>query len=331
MNREQLLDAIGQADEKMILEVAQLRSASSDDQNSPKLYDVKAVHRKGRKRLVIILAACMALALCSVAYATGLFARIGGILHITTNPDGYKKTQYEVSGDTRIPFSMITGDVMNSTQDMQQYWQMQKDGLYTPLHDYEGVWNPESGMYELPAEDKGYHFIYTDNPAIHEKMFRSTYDALDYIGYTGPIHVPTLDALSTDIGVCAIGIPSTDDPDATEPPTYTITFIDLMERYMLYGDIQAISTVEIRTEAAFASSPSILYQLPVNLSSETRTVGGREFSILTQDFDDLPGTMTAIVFWQEDNIQYTLNLSYPSDKQSLVDAYMLQWMNSFNN
>ena len=67
----------------------------------------------------------------------------------------------------------------------------------------------------------------------------------------------------------------------------------------------------------------------LTFAQETRVVGTREFSILRIDPEFEGGFTSVSVYWNENKVLYTLQLSYGAEDTAAAEALITEWMNAF--
>ena len=150
MNRDQLLNAIGNVDESMIDEMEQLRRSGKVVTLPSQSENASPVAKKRSRRFVVCLVACLVLALGGIAYAAASLLS-GGDLTVRDMPQDELdeiinnigdvsmrwgdesapvdfpvpavgvKIQYTVPQDLRIPYTSFTGDVLNCAAEFDEH------------------------------------------------------------------------------------------------------------------------------------------------------------------------------------------------------------------
>ena len=323
MNREQLLDAIGSADESLLKETEQLRMAAMDKP----LTAVQKSHKTTR-RMTFLLAACMVLVLGTVAaYATGLIGRRAGTVTTSNDDEGNAVMVFTPDEDMRVPLSMIKGEVKNATQEMRSQWTK----------------NPETGEYEWNGSDQGFR---ADVPGvgIFQKSFNTLADATAYIGYDGMVTPVFNETVSPQfLFVTATGIADNLEDPGTDPE-YHLDFISIMSYYTVDGLNVSFNTYLV-TEA-FESPRAIQRQEvsqengEVQLTTETVVVNNREFQIVHQDLGGPETTEDGYpiakryfdtYIWAENKVEYRMEINYTEFDKTRADRIIADWMNSFTD
>ena len=314
MNRDQLLKAIGDADEAMLRETELLRNAPG---STSKLTEITKAGRPARRRLIIVLAACMVLALGSVAaYASGIFRNSGSV---TTgqDPEGNATYFFEPNEDMRLPLTAFTGDVTNSTAYMYEYWQRSR-----------GV------EFSYPDRRNGTLGISTDctlPPFEHVQNFDTMEDAAAYIGYD-KIVIPGFVQDNTPdwIYVCALGSDDNWIPDTDIEPDFELGCVSINAKYY-FSDMFIILTDYMISEAAPEPRAVQLVTAPnTQLTPAVEVMNDRAFQVITEDhpaFD--PGYVQKEYIWAEDKVEYHLTIRYRADEQDKANTVIYDWMNSF--
>lgn len=65
------------------------------------------------------------------------------------------------------------------------------------------------------------------------------------------------------------------------------------------------------------------------MAQETVTVGTRTFSVLRIAPEFEGGCECVTVFWDENKVQYTLEVAYASEDEAAAQALITEWMNAF--
>ncbi|MBR5712359.1 MAG: hypothetical protein IKX54_02080 [Lachnospiraceae bacterium] len=322
MNREQFFNAIGNTDETMLKETEQLRMNAAK-QDSPKVLTLVKSNSRARRRLLVVLAACLILGLGTLAaYAAGLIGRSG---NVTTGTDGEGRANmiFETTVDMRIPLSEIKGDVKDSTQNMLEYWRRDNhtQEFTTP--------DPRA------SQDGFYLPITTSDPGSHAQAFSTLADAAAYIGYD-KLTLPQFSASPIALYVWSSGINK--NPDETTEPDYRLGRVTLRATFKING-VYAYSSATLTTDELLGST-NITESRITNgdgtdyaFVSDTVVANGREFWVVTTiDRNNPDSTHNAKeVIWVEDQVEYRLQLYYESSDQAVADQIMQDWMNSFGN
>ena len=350
MNREQLLNAIGNVDESMIDEMEQLRRSAKVVTLPAQSEDTVQVARKPRRRFVVCLVACLVLALGGIGYAAASYL-FGGDLSVTdvsqaeiaeffnngdvsveweaitgkefTLPGVGIRMQFTVPEDLRVPLSNITGDVRNCADEFD-----------------------EENCFRSEGETPGVSTFSFD------KNHFSTVDAAkQYVGYTG-FKFPTVSLPLADVSVSVSGV-QTQNGDAVDTDIHRIyvgaSYLHApFDRYTGpdYGIYSLRTSAHILTED-YPLEPgetpgldwSYFYPEGTQVTSQTedRVVGNREFRVTTLNFacpyennaELAPAENVRCVFWQENNVLYGLEILYSPDAESTVNDVITEWMNGF--
>ena len=173
----------------------------------------------------------------------------------------------------------------------------------------------------IARQIENYDILSSISPYVVEKSFANVDDAVKYVGYAD-MKLPKLkeDILSSKVYV--IGNEYSD-----------ITLITVNVEYAISDEVTAYTEAKIFTDSyageigAGAESFSDAFA-GVNFSGETVSINGREFFVVnsTEFRDNWLGYM---VYWQENNVIYTLNIKYKDVDKDIADKVADKWMNSF--
>ena len=326
MNRDQLLDAIGRTDESMLKEIEQLRLGVDDA--SAGSATVTRMHRPARRRLMLVLAACLVLLLGTVgAYATGLIGRRSGTVQTGTNAQGDAVMVFTPDEDMRVPLSSIHGDVKNTTQTMQSQWTK----------------NPATGEYEWTGSNDG---LRSNKPGIgiSQLSFNTLAEATAFIGYDGLV-TPVFNENVQPQVFYVYSTGKADNLDDPGPdPEYNLDFISIMSYYIVDGINVSLNSYLI-TE--YFENPRAVDRLEISsengdvqLTSETVLVNNREFQVVHQNFGDpattddgyqIPQRIFDTYIWAENKVEYQLDINYAESDRSRAEQIIADWMNSFTD
>lgn len=314
MNRNQFLDAIGGMDETMLRETEQLRTAPEG--TSSKVTEITA-RRPAKRRLIIVLAACMVLALGSVAaYASGLF-RLSGSVTTGQDEDGNPTYYFEPNEDMRLPLSAFTGDVMNSPAYMYEYWQRSR-----------GV---EFSYPDRRIGTRGFVSDFNFPPFQHVQNFDTMEDAKAYIGYDR-IAIPSFVNGNTPdwIIVSVLGTDNDWIPDTDIEPDFQIGCMEIYAKYY-FGDMFITLTDYMITEVYPNPRAIELVTTPdMQLSTTIEVMNDRAFQVITEDYPGFDsGYVQKHYIWAEDKVEYHLTIRYRRTEQEKANTVIFDWMNSF--
>ena len=332
MNREQLLDAIGKTDESLLRETEQLRIQAMDGNASPAHTTVKT-RRPARRKMMILLAACLVLMLGTVAaYATGLIGNRGGTVSTGMDEDGNSTMSFQPNEDMRIPLSEVTGDILNATQYMLANWYR--------LHDPDNYTPGAEAAENITLSDglSGFCTI----------KFRSVQEAVDYIGCDRIIFPSFMQEYTPfDVYVQVIGADTRfpDRPsDPAEVPDFRVSWISLSVGYSIDGittylhyyvitEVDEVSRAILYTSVSGGESGSD----PI-FTSGTVTENDREFQIVYTNHGDANGIdnldrVDKEYFWAENKVEYHISLFYydASNTADAADRLIRDWMYSFSD
>ena len=112
-----------------------------------------------------------------------------------------------------------------------------------------------------------------------------------------------------------------------------ITDLALISNYKIVGAIEAQTEARIFTEnytgEIGVGATSYSDDFPgVDYSGETVVRNGREFWLVNStEFED--GWLNKMVYWQENNVIYTLDIRYQKEDEKQVAALATNWMEGF--
>lgn len=353
MNRDQLLNAIGNVDESMIDEMEQLRRSAKVVTLPSQTENASPVAKKRSRRFVVCLVACLVLALGGIAYAAASLLSGGDLTvrdmpqdeldEIINNIGGVSmrwgdesapadfpvpavgvKIQYTVPQDLRIPYTSFTGDVLNCAAEFDE-------------HNCSFLEDPDGGNYSHFSFDK--------------KNLPSVDAGKQYIGYAG-LKFPTVSLPQDDVSVEVYGTRTQNGETVNDEirRIYLIACFNNSNQEIpdeTYRGIYYLHTsASLRTENypwgpedVSAVDMSALFAEGAQVTSQTedRIAANREFRVvtLTYTFPDEHSDGTTLpvchryVFWQENNVVYTLSIHYAPESTAVADSLISEWMNGF--
>jgi hypothetical protein len=297
MNKNQLIDALGQLDDSVYEGIDMLNALPGE----------KAIGtgngRRGRK--VFLLAAVAVLLIGGAAVAAPPLLR-GGTLKLekeTVDGKDYNSFRYETGEASRVPLSEITGSVLES-------------------------------MKEIPERIKNFNIVDSSVPSCIVKHFDSLSEALSYIGYSKLVF-PEMNYPYSEIHTEAHGV-SAQHPKVNAPDEeYVLGSLYLSTtQYDSFSGLSFQNLIHIYTEAnPFDSTSLLLVNYPTETSyvTEEQAVNGRVFSIIKeQNTSEDPGwQLSTEVLWQENGVIYMFHVTYYEDKAAEADRLVEEWMKSF--
>ncbi|MBR5666056.1 MAG: hypothetical protein IKW95_00005 [Lachnospiraceae bacterium] len=320
MNREKLLNAIGQTDESLLKDNEELRRRP---ENSSVTKEAPFTAKKGRarRRVVFALAACLVLALGSIAaYASGIFR--SGSVTTGTNENGHATYFYEPDEDMRLPSSVFTGAFMTEVPGyFHEYWQRSQGVTFSYPDRRNGV--------------RGFDIDFTDVPFLHAQEFNTLEDAAAYIGYS-PLAIPAFELnLEKDwVNVSVLGLDDNWIPGTDIEPDFKVGCVELNARYLL--DDLVVHLVDYMITDIYATPRAIqeVSSESSTFTSETVVANNREFQVITEDISSfLPGYIEKQYIWAQDKVEYHLIIRYRNKEAEIEKAETLirNWMDSFGN
>lgn len=344
MKEEQLIDAIGKLDAEMFDEIVKIKTENETDK--AKIVPIRTKRRSVRRWLVPV-AACLALMVGGLAaYASGA---LDGLIHLGTDEDGDKVIEFIVPENNFIPVSELTGEVRNTTAQMKDRLQYYLADEPLPNDGMIGMFAekpvPYDGDYKNPPKPENVQFIgfeegenpllpYSFNVGIPGRIYKpcdSIAEGEAYIGYE-PLHLPALDETPLQIGVLVEGINEGGLINATPDSEFEIQTIGLYAGYWLNGKFATVTSACIDTVDNPGPRTTVLVNSQNSvISSETRTVGGREFTILTYQPDPGLNGFQKCVYHIENRVVYSLEFTgYEEAPAEYVEQVLMSWMNSFS-
>ena len=320
MNREKLLNAIGQADEALLKENEELRRGPETGA-SAKTVTFTQKNGRARRRVVFALAACLVLALGSLAaYASGIFR--SGSVTTGTNENGHATYFYEPNEDMRLPSSVFTGAFMTEVPGyFHEYWQRSQGVTFSYPDRRNGV--------------RGFDFDFTDVPFLHAQEFNTLEEAAAYIGYS-PLAIPAFELnLEKDwVNVSVLGLDDNWIPGTDIEPDFKVGCVELNARYLL--DDLVVHLVDYMITDIYATPRAIqeVSSESSTFTSETVVANNREFQVITEDISSfLPGYIEKQYIWAQDKVEYHLIIRYRNKEAEIEKAETLirNWMDSFGN
>lgn len=320
MNREQLLDAIGQADESLLKETEQLRMNADNTDTSAKITSI-STHRPARRRIVFILAACLVLTMCAVAAAATGFFRHSGTVTIGTDDKGNSAFSFAPDDeDMRLPLSAFTGDIRNVGACFDEYYQRSQGVEFSypdPRYSVNGF---------SPSDDPLVPFL-------HLQGFNTPEEGKAYIGYD-PLIIPEfLQAYTPDwVYAAVLGWDEDWFVDNTIEPDFRLGHITFNSQYTINGI--HVSVIDYLITEAFESPRASLMTSITDgdFTSSTEIVNNREFQVVTHNNSgNYPGMVVKEYIWAENKVEYHLIISYNGASDSDANAIVQNWMNSFGN
>lgn len=154
-----------------------------------------------------------------------------------------------------------------------------------------------------------------------DKSFDSIKDALDYIGYDKFVWT-RFNEKTKSVNLFV---------DGTQEGK--ITDLTLISNYKMNGKIEAQTEARIFTEnyngEISVGATSYSDDFPgVDYSGKTVVTNGREFWVVdSTEFED--GWLGKMVYWQENNVIYTLDIRYQKEDEKQVAALATNWMEGF--
>ncbi len=309
--RDRLTDAIGNVNEEMLSEVAELRNK------------VISKPTGAWRKWALPLAACVVLMIGGLTTYAVLSS--GGTLETEKEkPTDRTNSAYtfSVSGDIRIPMSEIKGDVVKLTEEMKERFK-KHDAIYSSTY---------AGWRQLPfatVEDAkayiGYDKInFPQLSAVPDQVYveamgnpAGKMEAMDGAAMEGTLpggeHYVVAGEGESDLEVKLVSI-RLEAEYQTDKTKSTLSYT---------------STASLSTEYDTADSGirGIAWD-GVDFTSRMQTENGREFYVLNATgFES--GWLSQQVFWQENNVIYQLFLHYKEQDQKQADKVMLEWMNAF--
>ena len=323
MNRDRFFDALGGIDENMLKETELLRQSADGTSlklNTSEDTSSKTVaftgRRPAKRRLIFVLAACLVLALGSVAVASGIF-RSSGSVTTGTDEDGNPTYCFEPTEDMRLPLSAFTGEVQNVPTYLYEYWQRSR-----------GV---EFSYPDRRIGTKGFVEDYDAQPFQHMQNFDTIEEAAAYIGYD-KIVIPEFAKTHTPdwLYVSAMGTDPDWSPDSDIEPNFELSSMSIRGKYY-FGDMFIVLEDLLITEKCPESRAIQLVIAPdTQLSSQIEVANDRAFQVVGVDhpvFD--AGYVEKEYIWAEDKVEYHLTIRYRADEQDKANTVIYDWMNSF--
>ncbi len=333
MSREELLaDAIGSLDEEILLSVNRRRSAADSDANTGGLVLMKDGREKKKRsfrRFWLPLSAALVLVLgLAVAGAATL---IYG-LRVTENEDGEKVVGYVPVNAECAALSEISGDVMNTIPFMKQRLQAYLAG--EPVS--------TDGMSGMTTSDENGNIFYVNGdcdkivafnvgfPGNVYKEFETVDAAEAYIGYTGGIRVPRLSLNPVQIGVYTEAMPDGGYKSATADSEFEMLATGICVGYTADEVYRACSSAFLQFGDSYSyESFTVKDSQDRTYTTETRTVGTKEFEILKNDM--IGGFKEITVYYYENKVAYRFCAWFPATSEANVEALVAEWMSAFAN
>ena len=325
MKNEQLLDALNNIDDEMLLESNPFEEAALSDSLEAVAGDKAKKANPRRRRRFLVFAACAVLLLGSLgAYAAGG----GGVFNIKTekSDDGKGETtvEYTTIEDVKLPMSAFRGDIKNAPKEIRKQY---------------------DDFMALPEMQR---WASSNSPMFLSKHFSMIDDAERYIGYD-KLAFPKISYPATDISVQMSGYSPVDEKlkvqgemlsseyekaKASEEFSLSMVTLEVDMQYSADPDFFCQSFAHFFTEHAGANyAYRMSLSEKVKLAQEQRTVNGREFSILNVDPREADEYSTELmftdVFWTENNVVYSLHIVYDEGRREKAEEVITEWMNSF--
>lgn len=317
MNRDQLLNAIGMADEAILQENEQLRMNHAD--GDTKQIPITGRTGRARRRVVFVLAACLVLALGSLAaYASGIFR--SGSVTTGTDENGHATYFFEPDEDMRLPSSAFTGAVMTEVPGYyREYWQRSQGVEFSYPDRRNGV--------------RGFDFDFTDFPFLHAQEFNTLEDAAAYIGYEQLI-IPYFELpLEKDwVNISVLGVDNDWIPGTDIEPDFKISHIEIDARYLLDDLVVHITDFLITEESYETRAVQLISSEDLTFSGATEVVNDREFQVVTTDVSSiLPNYIQKEYIWAQDKVEYHLYIRYRNKEAEIekAETFIRNWMDSF--
>lgn len=159
------------------------------------------------------------------------------------------------------------------------------------------------------------------SPYVVDQTFDDISDAIAYIGYDKFVW-PKLDEVIDSV---KLSVEGTDEGK--------IKSLVLTSYYEEKGSISAQTEARVFTEnyngEIGVGATSYSDDFPgVDYSGETVVTNGREFWVVdSTEFED--GWLNKMVYWQENNVIYTLDIRYQKEDEKQVAALATNWMEGF--
>lgn len=320
MNREKLLNAIGQADEALLKENEELRRGPEAGA-SAKTVTFTQKNGRARRRVVFALAACLVLALGSLAaYASGIFR--SGSVTTGTDENGHATYIYNPDENMQLPSSVFTGAAMTDAAGyFHEYWQRSQGVTFSYPDRRESV--------------RGFDFDFNNVPFLHAQEFNTLEDAASYIGYTALI-VPSFELpLEKDwVNVSVLGVDNDWIPGTDIEPNFKVSHLELDARYLLDDLVVHLTDYMITEDSNVTHAVQFVSSENTAFSSETVVANNREFQVVTTDVSSLlPNYIEKEYIWAQDKVEYHLSIRYRNTESEIEKAQTLirNWMDSFGN
>ena len=320
MNREKLLNAIGQADEALLKENEELRRGPEAGA-SAKTVTFTQKNGRARRRVVFALAACLVLALGSLAaYASGIFR--SGSVTTGTDENGHATYIYNPDENMQLPSSVFTGAAMTDAAGyFHEYWQRSQGVTFSYPDRRESV--------------RGFDFDFNNVPFLHAQEFNTLEDAAAYIGYTALI-VPSFELpLEKDwVNVSVLGVDNDWIPGTDIEPNFKVSHLELDARYLLDDLVVHLTDYMITEDSNVTHAVQFVSSENTAFSSETVVANNREFQVVTTDVSSLlPNYIEKEYIWAQDKVEYHLSIRYRNTESEIEKAQTLirNWMDSFGN
>lgn len=310
-NEELLADAIGGLDEELLFSADRKRDMNDTNKLVVLKNEPETKKKRSFRKFWLPLSACLVLLLAvAVAGATAIIRE----LRLGETADGKKTVEYVPDSYETVPLTELTGEVVNAPVIMKQRLLRYLAGENLPGDGTSGAALIAFNV-EYPCA------IYTPF---------NTIDAAEaYVGYA-PIHMPRVDRPTVQIGVYAEGGIEGGLVSANENSEIELLLAGIVAGYQFGETGNAVSAAVIQFGDHYQSGPLIFENSQdLAMAQETKVVGTREFHILRISGQSDGAFETATVFWSENKVQYTLQISFASEEAEAAEALITEWMNAF--
>jgi hypothetical protein len=329
-NEELLADAIGGLDEELLASVSRKRDMDSTNRFVVVKNETETVKKRSFRKFWLPLSACLVLLLALAA--AGATALVRG-LRISENDEGEKMVEYVPDAYECVPLSELTGDVVNTPARMKQRLLQYLAGEQPSLEGMEGMcYEDSTGQIRYIGEVTDTYPVFSFNVGMPGELFQSfsTIDAAEaYIGYAG-MHMPRISKPTVQLGVYSAGATEGGYRAVNADSEFELILTGVFAAYRIGEMGSAVSGAVIQFGDNYQHGPiTFKNSQDRSMAQETVTVGTRTFSVLRIAPEFEGGCECVTVFWDENKVQYTLEVAYASEDEAAAQALITEWMNAF--